>query len=455
MLLNKLKDEGLSVEKIFIDKAFPTSTVIAIVDNKGERTMLSYRAADPKLEFNETIEAVEEMDKSRVHMHFTGYGILFDPERTACMKVLEGFKGGGSTISFDASPMASKIDKSLMREVLKKIDILFANESEIRSIVGGNGMIEGIKKLARKYVPIVTVKMGKKGALIANKSEVFRIKPPKTPIVDKVGAGDVFDAGFIASWLKGFEIKLCGIYRVAAAVLKISKRGSWVAFPNFDQVEKFVRENKSWEPFRVNKFIIGMVHLPPLPSSPFYKGGAIDSIIEYALDEARKLEESEFDGVLIENFGDAPFTPVPKNPETIASMAVIVKEIVKDVKIPVGVNMLRNGGLQALAIAHASGAEFIRVNALVESLVTDQGIIEPIAHELLKMRTILRAEEVKILADVRSKHAAPLADRPIDVVAREASERGKADFLIVTGSETGKPPSIDLLKTVKNSSKTP
>jgi membrane complex biogenesis BtpA family protein len=207
--------------------------------------------------------------------------------------------------------------------------------------------------------------------------------------------------------------------------------------------------------FYANKPIIGMIHLPPLPGSPLYKGEAIDSIIEYAWNEARKLEESGFDGVLIENFGDAPFTLVPKDPETIASMAVIVREIVKGIKIPVGVNMLRNGGVQALAVAHASGAKFIRVNALVETLVTDQGIVEPIAHELLKMRSILKAEEVKILADIHSKHGAPLANRPIDVVAREAFERGKADFLIVTGQETGKPPSIDLIKTVKNSSKIP
>ncbi|MEM3506571.1 MAG: BtpA/SgcQ family protein [Candidatus Bathyarchaeia archaeon] len=207
--------------------------------------------------------------------------------------------------------------------------------------------------------------------------------------------------------------------------------------------------------FHVKKPIIGMVHLPPLPGSPFYKGEAIDSIIDYALNEAKKLKESDFDGVLVENFGDSPFTLIPKDPETIASMAVIVKEIVKNVEIPVRVNMLRNGGLQALAIAHASGAKFIRVNALVETLVTDQGIVKPIAHELLKMRNALKAEKVKILADIYSKHAAPLVNRPIEVVAKEAFERGKADFLIVTGHETGKPPSIDLIKTVKNSSKVP
>jgi len=207
--------------------------------------------------------------------------------------------------------------------------------------------------------------------------------------------------------------------------------------------------------FQVNKPIIGMVHLPPLPGSPLYKGESINEIIEYACNEAKKLEESNFNGVLVENFGDAPFALIPKYPETIASMAVIVKEVVKNVKIPVGVNMLRNGGLQALAIAHATGAKFIRVNAFVETLVTDQGIVKPIAHKLLKMRNVLKAENIKILADIYSKHAAPLVNRPINIVAKEAFERGKADFLVITGSETGKAPSIELVKTVKASSRIP
>lgn len=201
--------------------------------------------------------------------------------------------------------------------------------------------------------------------------------------------------------------------------------------------------------FSVKPFIIGMVHVGPLPSTPLGSGAGIDDIIEVAVRDARALEEGGVDGIMVENFYDAPYPKDVADPATVASMALITKEIVKNVSVPVGVNILRNCGLQALAIAHVCGASFIRVNALSETVVSDQGILEPIAYELMRYRRYLGAR-VAVFADIHVKHAAPLAWRPPELVAREAVERGGADAVIVSGTRTGAPPNVKEVAAVRN-----
>jgi membrane complex biogenesis BtpA family protein len=106
------------------------------------------------------------------------------------------------------------------------------------------------------------------------------------------------------------------------------------------------------------------------------------------------------------------------------------------ISLPVGVNVLRNDGCAALSIAQVCGARFVRCNVFVGAVVTDQGVIEGAARELLDLRTRLGAD-VQIWADVGVKHAVALGDYPVAQQAKDARERGLADALIVTGSATG------------------
>lgn len=167
--------------------------------------------------------------------------------------------------------------------------------------------------------------------------------------------------------------------------------------------------------------------------------------------DAKALESGGVDGLLIENYGDSPFKPTPTDPETVASMTAIGKEISRQTKLLLGVNVLRNGALAALAIAHVIGARFIRVNVLTESMLTDQGVINACAHDLMRYRRDLGATDVHVFADVRSKHAAPIVSRPVEESARDAAYRGMADALIVTGPHTGVEPDRDQLRRVKDS----
>lgn len=177
-------------------------------------------------------------------------------------------------------------------------------------------------------------------------------------------------------------------------------------------------------------------------------------IVERAVKDAKAYQSGGMDGIIIENFGDRPFYPMNVGPETIAAMSVIASKISSEVKIPVGVNVLRNDPIAAIAISHASECQFIRVNVLTEAMVTDQGIIQATAHHVLRFRKLLNAENIKIFADVHVKHAVPMMNRPIEQSAIDLVERGLADAVIVTGETTGKKPNINKVRKVKMALKT-
>ncbi|MFC6961558.1 BtpA/SgcQ family protein [Halocatena marina] len=192
--------------------------------------------------------------------------------------------------------------------------------------------------------------------------------------------------------------------------------------------------------------IIGMVHLEPLPGAPRFDGDR-EFIRERAVRDARALMAGGVDGVIVENFGDAPFysDDVPKH--LVAEMTRLVRDVREAVTVPVGVNVLRNDARAALSIAAGTGASFIRVNVHSGARVTDQGLIEGQAHETLRLRDRLDAD-VRILADVAVKHSEPIGSENVEQETRDAVERGLADAVVVSGAGTGRAVDRERLETV-------
>src|SRR2546429_1501958 len=116
------------------------------------------------------------------------------------------------------------------------------------------------------------------------------------------------------------------------------------------------------------KPIFGMVHLEALPGAPLFRG-SIGVVIEAAMADAKALADGGCDGIVFENFGDRPFHK-HVSAETIAAMTRVIADVRP--KLPFGVNVLRNDARAAIAIAAATGAQFIRINVHVGAMATDQ-----------------------------------------------------------------------------------
>lgn len=195
--------------------------------------------------------------------------------------------------------------------------------------------------------------------------------------------------------------------------------------------------------------VIGMVHCRPLPGSPGWAGD-MGGVVAAAVADARALAAGGVGALMVENYHDVPFFPDEVPAATIAALtrvAAAVREACP--ALPLGVNVLRNDAGAALAVAAAVGAAFVRVNVHVGAALTDQGVVRGRAAETMRRRREL-APGVGVMADLRVKHAAPLAPRPLGDEARDLRLRGLADALIVSGAATGAPADPDELAAARD-----
>lgn len=189
----------------------------------------------------------------------------------------------------------------------------------------------------------------------------------------------------------------------------------------------------------VPKPVVGMLHVPPLPGAPRFSGD-LTALSNHVCRDADALAQGGVHGLMLENYGDLPFYPDRVPVHVVTHLTALACEIrFRFPQLPLGINVLRNDGRSALAVAHAAGAQFIRVNVLCGARVADQGILHGIAHDLLRDRVLLGADKrIRIFADVDVKHSAPLAPRPLEDEVSDTLDRGLADALIVSGSGTGR-----------------
>ena len=194
------------------------------------------------------------------------------------------------------------------------------------------------------------------------------------------------------------------------------------------------------------KPLIGVIHLPPIASYR-RRGADIESLIEYSIAEAKKLEEAGFDAVIVENYGDKPYYMDPSDDQAlVAALAVIAREIVRSTNLTVGVNVLRNGAKAAIAAAYASGAKFVRINSYCEIRLSPEGLLTPKGAEVEEARRVLPAS-IQVYADIDVKHSYGL--EPLEHVVKECRVRSLVDGFIASGSRTSEAPDPGYVASIK------
>jgi uncharacterized protein len=183
--------------------------------------------------------------------------------------------------------------------------------------------------------------------------------------------------------------------------------------------------------------LIGMLHVGALPGTPSAQT-PLEAIVEHAIADARIYRDEGFTALAIENMHDRPYLRGAVGPEIVAAMTVVAREVRRDVNLPLGLQILAGANREALAAAHASGADFVRVEGFVYAHVADEGVIESCAGELLRYRRLIGADRVLVLADIKKKHSAHAITADVSIVeTAKAAELFLADGLIVSGPATG------------------
>jgi membrane complex biogenesis BtpA family protein len=194
--------------------------------------------------------------------------------------------------------------------------------------------------------------------------------------------------------------------------------------------------------FSQPKPVIGVIHVGALPGTP-RNSQSVAELVSTAKREAQIYRESGVDGVMIENMNDVPYLRGDVGPEVVAAMTAIGAAVKGECALPVGIQILAGANIEAMAVAQAAGLDFIRAEGYAYAHVADEGFIQSSAAKLLRYRRMIGATGVQVWADIKKKHSAHAitADVSLGETAETVEFMG-ADCVIVTGSATGKAPSL-------------
>ena len=203
------------------------------------------------------------------------------------------------------------------------------------------------------------------------------------------------------------------------------------------------------------KPVVAMIHAGALPGTPGHRQ-SLDEIVKVACDEARRYEKADINALMLENMHDVPYLRGGVGPEIVAAMTVIARAVRQTTSLPIGLQILAAADIEAMAVAHAVGLDFIRTECFGFAHVADEGIMESNAAKLLRYRRMIGATAVQVWADIKKKHAshAWTADLSLGDMA-EAAEFMGADTIIVTGTSTGRPPQPADVAAARERSKLP
>ncbi|MGE0479358.1 MAG: BtpA/SgcQ family protein [Phycisphaerae bacterium] len=205
-----------------------------------------------------------------------------------------------------------------------------------------------------------------------------------------------------------------------------------------------------------NKCMLGMIHAGAMPGTPRQSAPLAD-VIRRAAHETEALMGAGFDGVIVENMHDVPYLNGAVGPEVVAGMTAVVAAVRGVARGLLGVQVLAGANCEALAVALAGGADFVRVENFVFAHVADEGLMPTAAAgPLLRYRRQIGAEHIAVFADIKKKHAshALTADVSLATTAAAAEFAG-ADGVIVTGVATGAPTAPAEVAAVRRAVKVP
>ncbi|MFM2293669.1 MAG: hypothetical protein RLZZ350_82 [Verrucomicrobiota bacterium] len=207
--------------------------------------------------------------------------------------------------------------------------------------------------------------------------------------------------------------------------------------------------------FNSPKPVIAMIHVGALPGTPAH-GLSLAEIERQSLREAKIFRAAGVHGLMLENMHDTPYLRGHVGPEIVAAMAVIARAVKDASQLPCGVQILAAANVEAVAVAHAAGLDFIRAEGFAFAHVADEGIIESSAAELLRFRRHIGAERVQIWTDVKKKHSSHAITADVDIgETAHAVEFLRGDAVIVSGTATGRAPTRSDALAVKRATKLP
>lgn len=238
LAMERLAESGVDVSRSLCGVETSKTGVTILLPHGRTRRILTY----PGVMFDMTVHDLDiDYLASARHFHLSSLFLLrgLHPGLAGLFREL---KRRGLTISLDTNDDPHDRWNGVLQELLPYVDILLPNDGEVRRIAKRNSIEEALDVLG-PIVPLIAVKCGRKGALLQQGSKRSHISGLTVDIVDTIGAGDSFNAGFLAAWLGGGSPEECAVTGNITGALSTQKAGGTEAFRDRSLLETFLKRH--------------------------------------------------------------------------------------------------------------------------------------------------------------------------------------------------------------------
>ncbi len=248
--LVELTEAGVDGRQIQYDPELMTGVMFVAVTPDGERTMFGYRGANARLD--PALLLPDEIARASV-LHISGYALLESPQRDTALEALNIARQAGVKVSLDVGvEVAQRLNREV-RHLLPLVDWIFPNELESEYLVGQAHSAQAVEEFLGYGLEAVILKLGEMGCVISTHDGVFAVPAFDIEVQDTTGAGDSFDAGFIAGRLNGLSWRAIGLLANALGGLAASVVGAGESLPGRAEVVQLLEQQagngvwRGWE----------------------------------------------------------------------------------------------------------------------------------------------------------------------------------------------------------------
>ena len=248
--LQALGQAGVDLSHVRRDPETMTALLFVVVTPDGERTMFGTRGASGRLGPEDV--AADAIDRAR-WLHLSGYTLLEPGGRAAVERAIAIAQLAHLPISLDVGVGPSYRCKEELLTLLPALQVILPNEDEARDLTGEADVRRAAQMLRRAGVQEVVITRGPAGCHVATPAAVFDLPAFSVDAVDATGAGDAFNAGWIAGRLAGLNVRATALLATALGSLKATIRGAGAALPGPRQLLAFLESQRGrpeWRTWR-------------------------------------------------------------------------------------------------------------------------------------------------------------------------------------------------------------
>lgn len=238
-VLSRLASFGIDLSRVQRDPGAVTGLMFIPIVPGGERTMFGFRGANTRL-------SLSPMDREYVTqarlLHVSGYSLLASPQREAAFQAIAWARMAGRPVSLDAGLEVVRQQPEVLAQVLPGLTLLLPGEAEAAVLAGRQEPEQAVRTLLGRDIRIVALKRGPAGCVVGGPKGIFAVPAFSVQSVDTTGAGDAFDAGFIAAWLRGLDLRAAALLGNAVGALATTRSGANP--PDLDELRSFLAQQR-------------------------------------------------------------------------------------------------------------------------------------------------------------------------------------------------------------------